>query len=94
MGKIESLGFVAWVELSQLDGAAAHALALQKLGGKKGGDARAKNLTAQDRRAIAGASQPRGAALNAQIQNLDRKLAPSGSLKDAAALVGARRAAR
>jgi hypothetical protein len=41
-----------------------------------------------------GASQPRGAALDAQIQNLDKKLATSGSLKDAAALVKARRAAR
>jgi hypothetical protein len=41
-----------------------------------------------------GASQARGAALDAQIQTLDKKLATSGSLKDAAALLKARRAAR
>jgi len=41
-----------------------------------------------------GVSQPRGAAHAAQIQNLTRRLETSGSLKDAAALLRARRAAR
>jgi hypothetical protein len=41
-----------------------------------------------------GVSQPRGAARDAQIQNLTKRLETSGSLKDAAALLRARRAAR
>jgi hypothetical protein len=41
-----------------------------------------------------GASQGKGAAQEAAIQNLTRKLEASGSLKDAAALLRARRAAR
>jgi hypothetical protein len=41
-----------------------------------------------------GVSQPRGAARDAQIQNLSKRLETSGSLKDAAALLRARRAAR
>jgi hypothetical protein len=40
-----------------------------------------------------GVSQPRGAALDAQIQNLIKRLETSGSLKDATALLRARRAA-
>jgi hypothetical protein len=41
-----------------------------------------------------GTSQPKGAAQEAVIQNLTKKLDASGSLKDAAALLQARRAAR
>ena len=41
-----------------------------------------------------GVSQPRGAAHDAQVQNLTKRLETSGSLKDAAALLRARRAAR
>jgi hypothetical protein len=41
-----------------------------------------------------GVSQPRGAAQDAQVQNLTKRLETSGSLKDAAALLRARRAAR
>jgi hypothetical protein len=41
-----------------------------------------------------GVSQPRGAARDAQIQALSKRLEESGSLKDAAALLRARRAAR
>ena len=40
-----------------------------------------------------GVSQPRGAVLDAQVQNLTKRLETSGSLKDAAALLRARRAA-
>jgi hypothetical protein len=40
-----------------------------------------------------GVAQPRGAAQDAQIQNLTKRLETSGSLKDAAALLRARRAA-
>ena len=41
-----------------------------------------------------GTSQPKGAAQEAVIQNLTKKLDASGSLKDAAALLKARRASR
>ena len=41
-----------------------------------------------------GVSQPRGAAHDVQVQNLTKRLETSGSLKDAAALLRARRAAR
>jgi hypothetical protein len=41
-----------------------------------------------------GASQGKGAAQDAVIQNLTKKLEASGSLKDAAALLRARRSAR
>lgn len=41
-----------------------------------------------------GVSQPRGAVHEAQIQNLAKRFETSGSLKDAAALLRARRAAR
>jgi hypothetical protein len=41
-----------------------------------------------------GVSQGRGAAQEAAIQNLTKRLDASGSLKDAAALLRARRAAR
>jgi len=40
-----------------------------------------------------GVAQPRGAAQDAQIQALDKRLEASGSLKDAAALIAARRKA-
>jgi phage terminase large subunit len=39
-----------------------------------------------------GVSQPKGAALDAQIQHLTQKLEKTGNLKDAAALLRARRA--
>ena len=39
-----------------------------------------------------GVSQPKGAALDAEIQHLTQKLEKSGNLKDAAALLRARRA--
>ena len=38
-----------------------------------------------------GVSQPKGAALDAEIQHLTQKLEKSGNLKDAAALLRARR---
>jgi hypothetical protein len=41
-----------------------------------------------------GVSQPKGAAHEAQVQALTTKLEKTGSLKDAAALLRARRAAR
>ena len=41
-----------------------------------------------------GVSQPRGAAHDVQVQNLTKRLETSGSLKDAAALLRARRSAR
>ena len=41
-----------------------------------------------------GVAQPRGAARAANIQNLTKRLETSGNLKDAAALLRARRAAR
>ena len=41
-----------------------------------------------------GVSQPKGAAQEAQVQALTTKLEKSGSLKDAAALLRAKRAAR
>jgi hypothetical protein len=40
-----------------------------------------------------GVSQPRGAAQDARIQALTKQLEASGSLKDAAALIAARRKA-
>jgi hypothetical protein len=41
-----------------------------------------------------GVSQAKGAAQDALVQNLSKKLEASGSLKDATALLRARRAAR